>query len=341
MARRGSGESFMLDMRRRQLITLLGGAAAAWPLPLRAQQPAMPTIGFLGAESRDLFEDRLRAFLKGLSETGYIDGQNVAIGFRWAEGRYDRLPALAADLAGRQVSVIVALGSAPAALAAKAATSTIPVVFFTGGDPLQLGLVASLNRPGGNLTGVTSLNVEVGPKRVELLHQVVPTTTVMALLVNPTSPNLTDTTIEDADAAARTLGLKLDVLHAATERDFDTVFATMAQLRGGALVIGPDAFFISRSEQLGALALRHAVPAIFQYRPFAAAGGLMSYGSSVAESYRLAGVYTGRVLKGEKPADLPVQRVTKVELILNLKTAKALGLSVPLPLLGRADEVIE
>ena len=328
-------------MQRRKFITLLGSAAMAWPLRARAQRPAMPVIGLLGAESPDLFADRLRAYLKGLGEIGYVEGQNLAIAFRWAEGRNDRLPALADDLVGRQVSVIVALGSAPAALAAKAATTTIPVVFFTGGDPLRLGLVASLNRPGGNLTGVTSLNVEVGPKRVELLHEVVPTTTLMALLVNPTSPNLTETTIRDAHAAARTLGLKLDVLRAGTEHDFDTVFATLAQPRARALVIGPDAFFISRSEQLGALALRHAVPAIFQYRPFVAAGGLMSYGSSVAEAYRLAGVYTGRVLKGEKPADLPVQQVTKVELILNLKTAKALGLTVPLPLLGRADEVIE
>jgi putative ABC transport system substrate-binding protein len=328
-------------VKRRKFITLLGGAAAAWPLAARAQRPVIPMIGFLGAESRDQFEDRMRAFLKGLSETGYAEGQNVAIEFRWAEGRYDRLPELASDLVRRQVSVIVALGSAPAALAAKVATGTIPIVFFTGGDPLQLGLVASLSRPGGNLTGVTSLNVEVGPKRVELMHQVVPTTPLMALLVNPTSPDLTEATIKDADAAARTLGLKIDVLHASTEGDFDTVFATLAQHRAGALVIGPDAFFISRGEQLGALALRYAVPAIFQYRPFAAAGGLMSYGSSIAESHRLAGAHTGRVLKGEKPADLPVHRVTKVEMILNLKTAKALGLTVPLPLLGRADEVIE
>jgi len=300
----------------------------------------MPVIGFLSAESRDLFTDRLRVFLKGLSESGYGVGQNVAIEFRWAAGQYDQLPALAADLVGRQVSVIATLGSAPAALAAKSATTTIPVVFFTGADPLELKLVPSLSRPGGNLTGVTSLNVEVGAKRVELLHEVVPTTS-MALLVNPTSAKLSETTTKDAQAAARQLGLKLDVLHASTEREFDAVFAALTQLRAGALVIGGDAFFVGRGEQLGALALRRAVPAIFMYRPFVAAGGLMSYGSSIVESYRLAGVYTGRVLKGEKPADLPVQQVTKVELILNMKTAKALGLTIPLPVLGRADEVIE
>jgi len=328
-------------MRRREFITLLGGAAAAWPFAAPAQQPAMPVVGFLSAESHALFVDRLRAFLKGLSETGYVEGQNVAIEFRWAEQRYDRLPALAADLVGRQVAVIATVGSAPAALAAKAATTTIPVIFFTGGGPLQLGLVASLSRPGGNLTGVTSLNVEVGPKRVELLHQVVPTARLIALLVNPTSPNLTESTVREAQGAANTLGIKLDVLHASTERDIDEAFASIAQRRAGGLVIAPDAFFISHGQKLGALALHHAMPAIFQYRPFAAAGGLMSYGSSVAESYRLAGVYTGRILKGEKPADLPVQQVTNVELILNLKTAKALGLTIPLPLLGRADEVIE
>jgi len=328
-------------MRRREFIALLGGgAAAASPLGARAQQPAVPVIGFLSAESRDLFTDRLRVFLKGLSESGYVVGQNVAIEFRWAAGQYDQLPALAADLVGRQVSVIATLGSAPAALAAKSATTTIPVVFFTGADPLELKLVPSLSRPGGNLTGVTSLNVEVGAKRVELLHEVVPTTS-MALLVNPTDAKGSETTTKDAHAAARQLGLKLDVLHASTEREFDAVFAALTQLRAGALVIGGDAFFVGRGEQLGALALRQAVPAIFMYRPFVAAGGLMSYGSSIVESYRLAGVYTGRVLKGEKPADLPVQQVTKVELILNMKTAKALGLTIPLPVVGRADEVIE
>jgi putative ABC transport system substrate-binding protein len=265
----------------------------------------------------------------------------VAIEYRWAEGQYDRLPAMAAELVRRRVAVIATLGSTPAALAAKAATTTIPVVFFTGGDPLHLGLVPSFNRPGSNITGVTSVNVEVGPKRVELLHQVVPTARLIALLVNPTSPILTESTVRDAQGAANTLGIKLDVLHASTERDIDEAFASLAQRRAGGLVIGPDAFLISHSQKLGELALRRAMPAIFQYRPFAAAGGLMSYGSSITESYRLTGVYTGRILKGEKPADLPVQQVTSVELILNLKTAKALGLTIPLPLLATADEVIE
>jgi putative tryptophan/tyrosine transport system substrate-binding protein len=331
----------MFSMRRREFISLLGGAAVAWPLAARAQQAKMPVIGFLGAESPDLFAPRLRAFQQGLKETGYVEGQNVAIEYRWANGQYDRLPALAVDLGGRGVAVIVALGSAPAALAAKAATTTIPIVFFNGGDPIQLGLVTSLNRPSGNVTGVSSLNVEVGPKRIELLHEVVPTASVMALLVNPTSPRLSESTTKDAQAASLTRGLQLHVLHASTERDFEAAFATMAQLRVGGLVIGPDAFFISRGEQLGGLALRHAMPAIFQYRSFAAAGGLMSYGSDPADSYRAAGIYTGRLLKGEKPADLPVQQSTRLELIINLKTAKALGLDVPRVLVARADEVIE
>jgi putative ABC transport system substrate-binding protein len=327
-------------VNRRDFITLVGGAAAAWPLAARAQQPAMPVVGLLSSQSPDVYAIRLRAFRQGLKDAGYVEGQNIEIEYRWAEGQNNRLPALAAELVHRQVAVIVA-GGTPSAMAAKAATSTIPIVFEVAVDPVEVGLVASLNRPGGNVTGVTNLNVEVGPKRLELLHELLPTTTMIAVLANPTSPNIAEPFLRALQPVARALGLQLPVLHASADRDFDTVFATLVQMQAGALVIMPDLFFNARHEQLAALALRHALPAIAQYRPFVAAGGLMSYGADATDNHRLVGRHVGRVLKGEKPADLPVVQSTKVELIINLKTAKALGLTVPLPLLGRADEVIE
>jgi ABC-type uncharacterized transport system substrate-binding protein len=322
---------------RREFIRLVGGAAA-WPLTAHAQQPAMPAIGFLGTDSPHLRARRLRAFRNGLSEAGYDEGWNVTIEFRWADGQYDRLATLAADLVQRRVSVIVVNG--PAALAAKAATTTIPIVFVVGFDPIKLGLVASLNRPGGNLTGVSLLNAELAPKRLAMLHELVPSATIIALLVNPANPNA-ETLSQDTQAAARTLGLKLHVLNASTERDFDAAFATLLQQRAGALVIGTDGFFVGQSERLAALTVRHAMPAIFQSWEFSAAGGLMSYAGSDTDANRLMGIYTGRILNGEKPADLPVQQSTKVELFINLKTAKALGLTVPLIMQMTADEVIE
>jgi putative ABC transport system substrate-binding protein len=326
-------------LRRREFITLLGGAAA-WSFPARAQQ-AMPVIGYFGTGGRESDAFRLPSFHQGLRETGYVEGRNVSIVYHWAEGQNDRLPELAVDLVRRQVAVIAVPASTPGALAAKAATTTIPIVFYIGLDPVELGLVASLAHPGGNITGVTGWNVMVGPKRLEILHEMVPTATIMALLVNPTSPDLAEADSRDQQAAPRILGLQLYVLHASNERDFDTVFATLVQLRAGGLVIGTDSFFNTQKEQLAALTVRHGVPTIHQYREFAVAGGLLAYGSPTADLSRQVGVYTGRILKGEKPADLPVQQATKVELFINLKTAKALGLEVPPMLLARADEVIE
>jgi putative tryptophan/tyrosine transport system substrate-binding protein len=301
---------------------------------------SLPVIGFVNPTSAQSFAGPLSAFLKGLGETGYVEGRNVVIEYRWVGNRLDRLPAMAADLVHRQVTVIAAT-STPATLAAKAATRTIPIVFEIGSDPIQLGLVASLSRPGGNITGATQLVQEVTPKMLELLHELLPTAHVMALLNNPTDPAIAQANTSNVLAAAHNLGLELHVVDASSERDFDGVFAKLIELQAGGLVIGAQALFTSHGEQLAALALHHRVPTIYKGREFAAAGGLMSYGSDIRDSYRLAGIYTGRVVKGEKPADLPVQQATKVELFINLKTAKALGITVPLPLSGRADEIFE
>jgi putative ABC transport system substrate-binding protein len=327
-------------MRRREFITVLGGAAVTWPLAARAQQPAMPVIGLIGTASGES-EARLIPFRQGLKEAGYVEGQNVAIEYRWAEGHNDRFPALVADLVRREVTVVVSLGGTPGALAAKAATTTIPIIFQAGVDPVAAGLVTSLSRPGGNLTGISQLLTATVAKQMEVLHELVPKASVIALLVNPTNSIFSEALLRDLMAAARTLGLQLHVLQASSERDFDTAYATLLDLRAGALVIGPDLFFLSQRDQLVALAARHSVPAIYPWREGAIAGGLISYGSSQAETYRQVGIYTGRILKGEKPADLPVQQSTKIELIINIKTAKALGLSIPITLIGRADEVIE
>jgi putative ABC transport system substrate-binding protein len=327
-------------MRRRDFIALLGCSAATWPVTARAQQPALPSIGFVNAGSSQRLARHLSAFLKGLAETGHIEGQNITIEYRWAESRIDQLPALVADLIRRQVRVIAATGT-PAALAAKEATTTTPIVFETGANPIKLGLVDSLNRPGGNITGVTQANQETAPKRLQLLHELIPTAKVIGLLVNPTDPALAEADANSVREAAQTLGLELHVLNASTDHDFDAIFAKLIQLRADGLVIGGEQLFTSHVEQLAALTVRHAVPAAYQWREFAAAGGLLSYGSDVTDAYRVAGVYTGRILKGDKPADLPIQQATKVELYINLKTAKTLGISVPIPVLGRADEVIE
>ena len=323
-------------MRRREFITLLGGASVAWPLAARAQQPAMPVIGLLGSE----IDPHVPAFHKGLAEVGYADSRNVTIEYRWAEGHLERYPELAADLVRRQVVVIAAVGGIPAATAAKAATTTIPVVFQGGFDPVKIGLVASLSRPGGNLTGISNLGLQLGPKRLEVMHELIPAAKVFALLINPNHPNAPSQS-RDMQSAARALGVQLRIIPAPAAEDFDEAFASMLKLSVGGLIVGVGQPFPGHTRQLGELAARHGVPAIFESREFVAAGGLVSYTGARAEAFRLVGLYVGRILKGEKPADLPVQLSTKVELLINLKTAKALGLEVPRTLLARADEVIE
>jgi putative ABC transport system substrate-binding protein len=326
-------------MKRREFIALLGGAAGTWPLAARAQQK-LPVIGWLSSTSAQGHAAELVAFKRGLEEAGYVEGGNVAIEYRWAENHSDRLSALASDLIDRKVSVIAATGGVPSALAVKPLTSTIPIVFESAADPVAIGLVASLARPGGNLTGAAFLAVELAPKNLELLHEVLPGTSTIAALINPTLA-IAESQVRELQQAARTLGLQLPILRASTDREVESAFEALVRQRAGGLVIGPSPFFTDRNEQLAALALRHAVPTIYSRRDFAAAGGLMSYGASLTDAYRLVGVYVGRILNGEKPADLPVQQATKVELTINLKTAKTLGLTVPTALLTRADEVIE
>jgi ABC-type uncharacterized transport system substrate-binding protein len=327
-------------VKRREFITLISGAAAIWPRLGRAQQPTMPLVGFLGPGSPESDAYRITAFKQGLKEAGFVDGQNVVIEYRWADSRYDQLQKLADELIQARVAVIATSGT-PAALAAKAATTAIPIVFETAADPVQIGLVVSLSRPGGNLTGITQTSEEAVPKRLELLHELLPAARSMALLVNPTAPILAEPQARAVRSAAETLRLELHVLNASTENELEAAFAKVIELRASGLVIAGDAFFTSHSKQLAAVATRYRVPAVYQWREFAAAGGLISYGSNVTETHRLVGNYTGRILKGDKPADLPVQQATNIELYINLKTAKALGISIPLPLSGRADELFE
>jgi putative ABC transport system substrate-binding protein len=326
-------------MKRRQFISLVGGAAA-WPVAARAQQPPMPVIGLLGLTSPEAFAPELAAFQRGLVEAGYVEGRNATIEYRWARGQFDRLPSLATELVRRGAIVIAATGTPASALAAKAATSAIPVVFVTGGDPVQMGLVASLNRPGGNATGVYMLTSALEPKRLELLRELVPNAEVIGVLVDPNSPD-TEIQLRDLPVAAQSLGQQIRFLRAGNEGDIDAAFATLIKQKMGALVVASSPFYLPRREQIVTLAARHAVPTVYFFRDFAMAGGLMSYGTSLVDAYRRAGIYTGRILKGERAADLPVEQSTRVELVINMKTAKALGLTFPITLLGRADEVIE
>jgi putative tryptophan/tyrosine transport system substrate-binding protein len=327
-------------MKRREFITLLGGAASSWPLAARAQQGARPVIGFLHAGSPEPNGELVAAFRKGLGETGYVENQNVAIEYRWAEGHDDRLPELAADLIRRQIALIAAPGTTQAALAAKAATTAIPIVFSTGGDPVALGLVASLNRPGGNLTGATTLNDEVGQKRLGLLRELVPQATYFAALINPKGP-LAAGALKNLQQAAQQLGLQVEFLYAGSNGEIDAAFAKLTQTTGAALTVTADALFANHRAQIAALAAEHRIPVVYSLREFAAAGGLMSYGPNFREQYQQVGAYSGRILKGEKVADLPVLQPTKFELVINLKTAKALGLDIPSSLLALADEIIE
>jgi len=328
-------------VNRREFISLLGGAAAAWPLAARAQQPAMPVVGYLESRSPDTQADRLRAFRQGLKDTGYVEGENVRIEYRWAENQVDRLPMLAAELVRQRVNVIATTGGVPVALAAKAATKTIPIVFGVSEEPVPFGLVASHNRPGGNATGVNFLVTELGSKQLGLLHELIPAAARVGLLVNPKFPGGTERAMRDVTAAASVMGLQIDVVQASDSREIESVFGTLVHNKADALLVGPDAFFVSRRLQLAILAARHALPAVYNVREYPEAGGLMSYGTNVRDAYRQIGVYVGRILKGAKPADLPVMQSSKFELVINLPTARALGIHVPPTLLARADEVIE
>jgi putative ABC transport system substrate-binding protein len=331
----------MSGMRRREFVTLLGGAAATLPFAARAQQQAMPVIGLLHPTSLEAFFDRLRGFRQGLKDIGYVEGENVTIEYRWAEGQYDRLPELAAELVRRRVAVIAATGGPPAAFAAKAATTTIPIVFLVGDDPVKLGLVASLARPGGNVTGINFFAVELAAKRLELLRELVPGVTRIAVLVNPASAEVTESTLRDVETAARAITPQMQIFNVTSSREIDAAFATLVRERVDTVFVSSGSFFADRRVQLVLLATRHAIPAIYPFRDFAEAGGLMSYGASLTDAYRQVGVYVGRILKGAKPADLPVAQSTKFELVINAQAARVLGLTIPPTLLARADEVIE